>query len=258
MKLAPWFMRFEDRPSCAVRILCCPFAGGGASSFAEWSRGLDPRFELLALQLPARENRILEAPCETMDAIIAGVLDRVPLLLDKPYVVYGHSMGASIGFELVRGLLERGLTPPLHLFASGSPAPHLPRSRPPISHLPDARFLQELREYGGMPQQILEHSELLELYLPMLRADFKIVEGYRAARTRVHLPISASIYGGAGDSTVKASDLHAWRSVADVVKVELFPGGHFFIKDHYRRILSDIAAVAFAPPTEVRRAQAGK
>lgn len=246
VKPSPWFMRFDPRPSCAVRMFCCPFAGGGASWFSEWSRGLDPLLELVAVQLPGRESRVVEAPCETMDAIVARLLEEVPRLLDRPYIVYGHSMGASIGFQLVHALLERGFPPPLHFVASASPAPHLPRRKPPISHLPDDGFLDAVRQYGGMPEQIIEHRELRELYLPILRADFKVVEQYRCAPNHLQLPVPTSVYGGTSDSTVEPGDLHAWSSVADVVKLRMHSGGHFFIKTHYRHILDDIVAVARA------------
>jgi medium-chain acyl-[acyl-carrier-protein] hydrolase len=246
MKTSPWFVKFEPRPSAAVRVFCCPFAGGGASWFSEWSRGLDPLLELVAVQLPGRENRILETPCDSMRAIVTALTNEAPRLLDRPYVIYGHSMGGSIGFELVRALVARGFPPPLHFIASGSPAPHLPRRRPPISQLPDDQFLQEIRKYGGMPEQILDNRELLELYLPMIRADFKVVEQYRSnlPANLARLPVPASIHGGTSDATVEASDLSAWHNVADVVNLRMHSGGHFFIKEHYGHILSEITAIA--------------
>lgn len=244
MKTSSWFVRFAPRPAAAIRVFCCPFAGGGASSFAEWSRGLDPLLELVAVQLPARESRILEPPCETMSALVAGLMAELPKLLDRPYIVYGHSMGASIGFELVHALLARGFAPPLHFVASGSPAPHLPRKRPPISHLPDPEFVAELLEYGGIPEQIVEHQELMELCLPMLRADLKVVECYRSMPKRSYLPVPTSIHGGMSDSMVEPADLHAWNEVAPVVKISMHEGGHFFIRTQYGQILSDITAIA--------------
>lgn len=246
MKPSSWFVRFGPRAGATTRVFCCPFAGGGASWFAEWSRGLDPSLELIALQLPGRENRILEAPCDSMRAIVSGVQEEISRLLDKPYIVYGHSMGASIGFELVRGLLARGFPPPLHFIASASPAPHLPRRRPPISHLTDQEFLQELRRFGGMPEQILANAELLELYLPMLRADFTVVERYRSTTKRAFLPVPTSIHGGRADSMVEPEDLQSWHGVADVVNLTMHDGDHFFIKSYYPLMLDEMAAIARA------------
>ena len=252
---SPWLVRFAPRPTAALRVFCCPFAGGTAAYYAEWARSLDPLLELVAVQLPGRANRLREAPCESMSAIIAALLHTVPQLLDKPYVIYGHSMGASIALELARELIASRQPPPLCLVVSGSSAPHLPRRRAPINHLPDEQFLARLVRYGGMPEQIINDKALCQLFLPALRADFKVVESYRSSGAALlRLPLPAFVHGGTTDDTVDVAELQAWSALLEVMQVTLHAGGHFFVKDHYQQIFSEVLALARAHPTKLQRA----
>jgi medium-chain acyl-[acyl-carrier-protein] hydrolase len=238
-----WFLKFVHPVAPDLRLFCLPFAGGGASNFRDWATRLDYGIDLRAIQLPGRENRVLEEPCRSMNEIVEPLLEQMEPLLDKPYVVFGHSMGAKIGYELIHGIVQRGWTPPLRFCASGAPAPHLPSRRPPISQLPLSEFLQELREYAGTPTQVLDNAELQELFLPMLRADFKIVEQYQSAADRLPLTVATSLFGARDDTYVELEDLLAWQDIINVVNTSLFSGGHFFIREQFQAVLDEVVAV---------------
>jgi medium-chain acyl-[acyl-carrier-protein] hydrolase len=98
--------------------------------------------------------------------------------MDFPFAFFGHSLGALISFELTRWLRRQKAPCPLQLFVSGSHAPHLPRPEPPIHQLPDEEFIEAFRRFNGTPQAVLEHAELMAVFLPLLRSDIRLYETY--------------------------------------------------------------------------------
>lgn len=138
-------------------------------------------------------------------------------------------MGALIGFELARQLIKQGRPAPRHLFVSGSSAPHLPRRAPLLYTLPDAALKEALRQSGGTPREILDHQELLELLLPMLRADMTLCATYHY-RDGEPLVCPLSVFGGQDDQTVGPEALAAWRGQTTATcTVRDYPGDHFFL-----------------------------
>jgi medium-chain acyl-[acyl-carrier-protein] hydrolase len=159
---------------------------------------------------------------------LARVLDP---LLDKPFAFFGHSLGALIAFELARQIRRQHGVHPVRLFASAGRAPQIPHRTPPIHNLADKEFLAELRRLNGTPRELLDHEELMEVMLPILRADFALYETYLYSNEPpMNCPISA--FGGVQDRRVSASDLEAWRSQTSAsFSLRMFPGDHFFLKE---------------------------
>lgn len=159
---------------------------------------------------------------------IAGAMEREP---SCQFAFYGHSLGAIIGFELARELRRRRRTGPTQLFLSGQQAPQVANAVRPIFNLPDDEFIAELRRLNGTPEQLLDDPEMQEILLPILRADFEILDNYKYRHER---PLSCpiTVYGGQQDDGIPVKNLHAWKeqTLADC-NVEAFPGDHFFIRD---------------------------
>jgi medium-chain acyl-[acyl-carrier-protein] hydrolase len=203
--------------------------------------------EVCAVQLPGRENRFTEKPFDRVDPLASALADAVHPLLDLPWALFGHSNGALIGFELARALRARGLSGPRHLFASGRRAPDVPAPSPPIGHLPDDEFLAELAELGGIPRELLEHREIMQMLLPTLRADVALHETYEfCEEAPLACPITA--YGGVTDARVTPDAIEAWgRHTSGRFVVRMFPGGHFFHQsgsEEFLRVFSaDLRAV---------------
>jgi medium-chain acyl-[acyl-carrier-protein] hydrolase len=151
-------------------------------------------------------------------------------------------MGALIAFELLRLLRRRQGPSPIHLFVSGFRSPEFPRRRRSIHQLPDAEFLEELRCYGGTPEQIFAHQELLRLLLPALRADFALHETYRYY-PEPPLACPISVFGGADDTLVNQSELLGWRAHTRAqFRVHMLPGDHFFLNTAHSLLLAAIHA----------------
>lgn len=225
----PWLVVAKPLPQARMRLFCLPYAGGGTAVYNRWHRYLPDTIELVSLRLPGRENRLMERPFTNLNDLLPELGAALADALDKPFALFGHSMGAMIAFELTRWLRREKRPLPQRLMVSGFRAPHLPPNRPPIHHLPNAEFLAEVKLLGGTPQAVLEHEELLGLLLPLLRADFTLVGTYAWGEERpLTLPITA--FGTADDPIATPAQLGAWQQhTTAVCAVHLFPGDHFYL-----------------------------
>lgn len=223
----PWFPFVKPRSDVRVRVFCFPFAGGGASAYRRWSALLPESIDVRAVQMPGRETRVREAPLVGMAAVIASVVPAIVDHLDRPFALFGHSLGALVAFEVARELRRRRLAMPIHLFASAIAAPHV-RDPIPVFDLPDAAFKEELRRLNGTPSAVLENPELMRLFLPMLRADFETSDTYACA-PEPPLDVPITVFGGSADA-VSRRELDAWsEQTTGPFEVHVVPGGHFFL-----------------------------
>ncbi|MFF2012625.1 thioesterase II family protein [Streptomyces sp. NPDC058195] len=237
----PWFAQAEPQDEAAIRLFCLPYAGGGASAYRAWP-GLAPaHVRVHPLELPGRGTRWGETPVGGMPLMTEMLADALAGHLDRPYALFGHSMGALIAFELTRALRARGLPQPAHLFVSGSDAPDLPRGRRPIHAAPDAEVLEELRFLGGTPSELLEDPALMKLVLPALRADFSLLETYRY-HAQPPLAVPLTVFGGDADPLVASGQLHRWlRQTSAASRLVVLPGEHFFLHSAVADVLAEVA-----------------
>lgn len=233
-----WLPYRKAQPAPRLRLFCLPNAGGAASAYRAWERhGLPAGVELCAVQLPGRESRLRETPFRRAEPLVAALAEAIRDLLDVPFVVFGHSMGTILGFELAHRLRDLGLPAPRHLVMSGRRAPHL-ADEDPIHRLPDPELVERLRGYGGTPPEILAHPELMALVLPILRADFELVETHVVEHGRPALDLPITVLGGRDDDATRG-DLDAWRELTNgSCQVRMFPGGHFFVHSAMAEVLA--------------------
>jgi medium-chain acyl-[acyl-carrier-protein] hydrolase len=227
--VSPWFPLRQPNPRARLRLFCFPYAGGSASAFRCWGAALPPEVELCALQLPGRERRLSEPPFSQLTALLEALEPAMLPLLDRPFAFFGYSMGTRIALALAQRWQARQAPQPRVLIAAAASAPHLPRSTPPLHELDDAGLREALRRYEGTPAEVLEHRELMELLLPLLRADFTIA-GTLLPPEPLRCPISA--WGGLEDANVPLEGLERWRELTQAeFRLRRFPGGHFFLRD---------------------------
>lgn len=233
-------MIVRPRPDAAarLRLFCFPYAGGGASVYRRWTTELPAWIELCAVQPPGREERIGVAPIADLTRIVDDVADAMTPLLDRPFAIFGHSLGAALGYETARVLARRGAPEPLLLVVSGHRAPHAPRVRPPIYALPDAEFLDAIFRLDGTPADVLQSEELVALLLPALRADFTLADTYEPSSSQpLACPVRA--LGGAGDPFVSEAALAAWAEVTrGAFGMRMFAGGHFYLNTQRGRLIA--------------------
>jgi medium-chain acyl-[acyl-carrier-protein] hydrolase len=232
-------------PNARLRVFCFPFAGVGASTFNTWAEGLPPdiraQSEFCAIQLPGRESNMRASPFNNLAPMLDALVPAIERYSRPPFVFLGHSMGALVGFELARVLRRRGMPCPTHMVVSGHRAPQLPDRLPPIHKLPDPEFVAKLRDYGGTPEAVLQNPELMELLLPILRADFAVCESYvHANEEPLGCPITA--FGGNDDVQVSREELAGWHAqTSNSFSMHIFPGAHFFIQSAHVLVLRVLA-----------------
>src|SRR6516165_9579707 len=140
-----WVLPLKLNPNARLRLIILPHSGGGARTFSQWPDKLPEDVEVLAVQLPGREERFRETPFSRMEPLIEALMPALIPYLDAPYVLFGHSLGALIAFELARAISAQNRTGPAQIIVSGHAAAHLPRDTPPMHLLPEAEFFERLR-----------------------------------------------------------------------------------------------------------------
>jgi len=235
-----WFVRHMRRPDASVQLFCLPYAGAGASAFRAWPAAFGPQVEVIAVQLPARENRLREP--HALDP--ARIADAISAAANRPFAIFGHSLGGRLGFEVIRAMRRAGRALPQRFYPSGSRAPDQVAEGPlyGLSRLPDDKLLERLAAAGGFPAAVLQVPELLELVLPVLRADLCWVDDYRyVSEPPFDLPIIA--FAGEYDEGAPPDHVAGWlRQTTASASMRTFKGGHFFLQERFTELISLIEA----------------
>jgi len=206
----PWIECYQPNPSARLRLFCFPYAGGSARIYRSWARHLPSCVEVCPVQLPGRDRRIAEPPFTNVQLLVEAAVAALRPLFDKPFAFFGHSMGALIGFELAHYVRAELGVSPKHIFASGRRAPQMSREQS-IYDLPKEELLAELHRLKGTPPDVLEHPDLMELMLPLLRADFSLGDTYVFSE-RPPLSCPITVLGGLLDSHESRAELQAFLS----------------------------------------------
>lgn len=224
-----------------MRLFCLPHAGGGATAYHSWSAELPDSVQICPVLLPGRETRLSEPPCTELDTLVDQMDRELRPWLDIPYAVFGHSMGALLAFEWVRRLRRDDVSMPAWLFLSGRRAPDVTGDAASLHSLPDRELVKELaRLYNGIPQEFLGNELLMEVFLPILRADISVVESYHFKEGEP-LDCPVTVFSGMNDASVSWDQLLAWKrhTTHRRFAMQLLPGGHFYPQ---RPLLQTISA----------------
>jgi len=239
----------RDHTEGLVRLLCLPFAGGGASFFKAWQRIKSSSVDVVGIQLPGRENLIRHPAVTTVDGAVAAVLPAVMTELARPGPVclFGHSSGAVVAFELGRRLGELAPGRVDRLFVSGSAAPWAGRPGR-ATGLPDDEFIAAVQDFAGATHPALAEPRLRALLLPPLRADVQMHENYKVPNPTT-VDVSITAIRGAGDVLISAAATKDWEraTTASFDYIEL-PGEHMYLNERSKDLLSLVALFARGMP----------
>jgi medium-chain acyl-[acyl-carrier-protein] hydrolase len=231
---------YKPRLEATFRLFCFPYAGGSALIYRQWANHLPRQVEVCPVQLPGRGHRLREAPLNRMSPLVEVVAQQIRELSGQPFAFFGHSMGATIAFEIARLLRRERAPQPLHLFVSGRSAPQVPETRTPTYNLPEPELIEDLRRLNGTPSEIFDEPDMLNVMLPLIRTDFEVVQTY-AYEDEPALDCPITVYGGLQDQEVKRENLNAWCAQTTApFRVRLFPGDHFFINANRELLLETL------------------
>jgi len=237
----PWLVRRKPSAEPRIRLFCFPHAGSGSLPYFKWPELLPRDIDVCAVQLPGRENRRQEPALSNLQPLTAKLVEVLTPYLQGEFAFFGHSFGALLSFELIREFRRRGLPLPRVLFASGAKAPSRHGMMPRWSELSREDFVREISaRQGAVPRQLLAEPELLDLIIPTLRADLKVMEDY-VYREEPPLPVRLCVFGGTEDTEVPAATLEPWRAeTREAFTLRMFPGGHLFINEVTEQVLQAI------------------
>jgi medium-chain acyl-[acyl-carrier-protein] hydrolase len=227
-----WRIRSCDAPS--LRLFLVPYAGGSAVAYRALEPAIPPDVEAIALELPGR-GLLADAPRPaSLRALVRELAARVLPLLDRPWALYGHSLGALVAFEMARHLITAHGAEPRHLIVSASAAPGSARARDAFGSGDAASLLRTLASLGGTPPEALANRELMDLVLPVLATDLAWARDHRHVEGPP-LQTDLTVLGGLDDILVPMRELEEWsRHVSGRVETRTFPGGHFYFVDRPR------------------------
>ncbi|MFI1227525.1 MULTISPECIES: thioesterase II family protein [unclassified Streptomyces] len=234
-----WIRRFHPAPAPSVRLLCLPHAGGSASAYFALSKALAPEVEVLAVQYPGRQDRRDEPLLDSIAALRAGLAEALTPWLDRPIAVFGHSMGALLGYETARLLAEDERARLVHLFVSGRGDPARTVGVA-LDLLDDRAMVTALGDLGGTDPRLLDDEDVLEMVAPAIRSD------YRAVRTYHHepgppLPCPVTALVGDQDAMAPVDDVEKWRAhTASEFSLKVFGGGHFYLLEQFQKVSEDV------------------
>ncbi len=242
-----WLTDHDLRQEGGHRLFCLPYAGGSAAVYHRWRTAAPGSLRVCPVELPGRGRRLGEPPISRLRPLVNALADGLEGALDRPYALFGHSMGGLLAFELTRTLRERDLPLPDHLFVSGAAGPGTPRRRPVVHDATDEELRRELRFLNGTPRELLENDELMALMLPTLRADFSVLETYEY-RPGPPLPVPVTVLGGTADPSVPLASLHGWRErTSATCRLRTFPGDHFFLHSAMADVMAAVRAALGRP-----------
>ncbi len=234
-----WVKRHPGARAPRLRLLCLPHAGGSAAFFHDWAHRFGEDVEVLVARYPGRHERIADPPPTRMEDLADALAGALRDFLDVPLAVFGHSMGASVGYEVALRLLRLYGAPPTALLVSGRTPPQTRDVSLPDPGDAEA-VLAEVRRLGGTDAGLLEDPDLRDLVLPAIVADFRVVAGY-TPRPVVPLPCPVVAYVGDADPDIDAATMRGWAAATrGDFSLEVFPGDHFYLVDQREPLIRDI------------------
>jgi medium-chain acyl-[acyl-carrier-protein] hydrolase len=237
---ANYFPVIYKKTTAKFNVFAFPYAGIGASLYKIDEASIPDNIALIPVQLPGREERILENPFTNMSWLVNKLASEIQSHLDKPFVFFGHCLGALIAFELAHVLKDQYSFELSHFFVSACPAPHIHKVDNPKHKLPAEQFLEEVQNIGSFEKPATVEKKVTNILLPGLKADFSLYENYQyAAKEKLSCPIT--VFHGVEDHYIPVDLLLAWEEQTDEgFFQQSFAGNHLYIHNNLKAVLEII------------------
>lgn len=222
-------------------LLCFPYAGGSSAAYLSWKKHLSGNIELYPVELPGRGRRINEPLCESIEDVVNDIFPKIKsIIVNSPYALFGHSMGSLLAYETARKIRSHGMEEPVHVFLSGRYPPFI-ECKTNKHLLPDNEFIQDIAALGGMNEEILNNREVMSFFLPIIRADYKMVELYKYIDDGFRFNCDITVLNGKYDELVDENEVSRWKECTNKnCSFYEFYGGHFFINEFKEEVIEII------------------
>ncbi len=240
---------YQPRPKASSRVLLLPHAGGSASFFRPWCNAFSPEVEIVAIQYPGRENRLQDPLVDNMAELVQQLAQQLRPVLDKPFLLFGHSMGGAVAYELYLALARQQLPLPRHLVLSACEGPGSQLASN-WHQQPDAELLTELSRLNGTHVCFASFPELADLVLPLVRNDYRLIETYQPDLRQTPIDCDLTVMLGKSDQELSLRDALAWQTVTSrTFAVHQFTGDHFYLRQQFPAIITELSRLLGMQPT---------
>ncbi|PWW07334.1 surfactin synthase thioesterase subunit [Paenibacillus cellulosilyticus] len=228
-----------------LKLFAFPFAGSSSLGYLKWKKYLSESIELMPVELAGRGSRMKNPFYKNFQEAVDDLYGQIQNdIQDEPYAFFGHSMGSVLAYELVHKIKQLGQREPTVIFMSGRRPPHINRREIFDSSFPEEQLKENLLELGGATKELFEDTQLAQTFIPILRADFELMETYVYEANREPLTAAIHVMTGIGDADVNRTDLKEWRNhTTNECTIAKFKGGHFYINDSFGIMIQQINRV---------------
>jgi medium-chain acyl-[acyl-carrier-protein] hydrolase len=239
-----WLYRPGGSREARIRLFCFPYAGGGVGIFRSWSGSLSPDVEIVGIRMPGRESRLAEPPYTRWQPLVDDLSIELWPLFDRPFVLFGHSFGAMLAYEIASAICQRGRLPEALIVSACRPPHERARSRAPYD-APSEAFWDWVMRLDGTPLDVLRDPDLRAALEPAMRADLQLAETWHATKFRFDRPLVA--FAGARDRVVPPEQIAGWRGYTECAfRYCEFPGGHFFLHAAQPEVVARVSEICRA------------
>ncbi len=198
---------YSRRNSASVNLLCFPHIGADASMYAPWSDSLPDNIEVYGIDMPVTPSINGSTPQSHLDHFIQSLCSEFEALPDRPFVIYGHSLGAFLAWEFAKKVDEIHIRRPSHLFVGAWRAPHINEIEIISSQYPpredesrEAWLKRWVREQLGLPEATIDNPQMLSM-----------LDKTDESTLSASFPITA--FHGINDSMYTKEHVSAWRQM---------------------------------------------
>ncbi|NLW46660.1 MAG: thioesterase [Firmicutes bacterium] len=224
-----------------IKLYCFPYAGGSATIYNKWRTYLNPNIQLVPMEMAGRGVRFKEDFYQSIAEAVNDLYTNIDFKSNHdPYAFFGHSMGSILVYELCRKIAADNQKGPAHIFVSGMHPPHIKKERKILHQLPLAEFKEEVIKMGGTPREVFENQELMDYFVPIIKADYKIYETYEFLPNDTKFDFGITAFNGLSDKPTFAEMLEWGNYTSDFSKLYQYEGDHFFIHNHTAAIVDVI------------------
>lgn len=222
-----------------LKLFCVPYAGGSAMAYARWRKYLSSSIDLCPIEMAGRGSRDAVPFNTNFNETVDDLYEMIKDKIEYPYAIFGHSMGCWLAYELYQKIISMGHKEPVHIFLSGNAAPHVKKYEKLSQDLSDAEFKEEILKLGGTRKEVFANKQLFNVYLPILRADYRVLESYQYKGKR-QINCNVTVFSGTNDE-FSQEDIKTWEDYTHYFfSVYTFEGGHFFINEKTQEVVKVI------------------